>query len=119
MGVVQGPTGDGLAVGVQLLGALAARGELLEDAARVMERLPQRLVNIRVSRKHELSSATAVWAIVDECERALGDDGRVVVRPSGTEPLVRVMVEAADEADCDRWCDAIAAVVRDTLGGND
>lgn len=112
-----GPTGDGLASGLQLVNAVAESGRTLADLASVVVRLPQKLVNIRVTNKERLAGATAVWEAVAACERELGDEGRVVVRPSGTEPLVRVMVEAPTDADCDRWCDALAAVARDALGG--
>ena len=112
-----GPSGDGLAAGLHLLEALAARGETLAEAGRVMQRLPQRLVNVRVERKGDLAGAEALWASVRECEAALGEDGRVVVRASGTEPLVRVMVEAPTADECDAWCATIAEVAARELGG--
>jgi phosphoglucosamine mutase len=59
-----------------------------------------------------------VWAAVAECEKELGEDGRVVVRASGTEPLVRVMVEAHTDEACARWCDTIARIAERVLGGN-
>jgi phosphoglucosamine mutase len=111
-----GPTGDGLATGLMLLGALVASGRSLADAGAVMRRLPQRLVNIPDVRKADLPAADAVWAEVRACEEALGEDGRVVVRASGTEPLVRVMVEAPTAEECTGWCDRIAAVVARELG---
>jgi phosphoglucosamine mutase len=112
-----GPSGDGLAAGLHLLEALAARGETLAEAGRVMQRLPQRLVNVLVERKGDLDGAEALWAAVRECEAALGEDGRVVVRASGTEPLVRVMVEAPTADECDMWCATIAEVAARELGG--
>ena len=112
-----GPSGDGLAAALQLLAALQARRERLSEAARVMQRLPQRLVNVRVERKAALPEAVAVWEAVRGGEAELGDDGRVVVRASGTEPLVRVMVEAPTADDCDRWCATIAEAVARELGG--
>jgi phosphoglucosamine mutase len=111
-----GPTGDGLASALMLLSALLDRGEPLERAAAVVVRLPQKLVNVRVADKGALAGAEEVWRAVRACERALGEDGRVVVRPSGTEPLVRVMVEAPTEAECVEWCATIARVVASTLG---
>ena len=113
-----GPSGDGLAAALHLLRALAARGEDLATAGAVMERLPQRLVNVRVERKSELPDADGVWEAVRESEAALGDDGRVVVRASGTEPLVRVMVEAPTVDDCELWCRTIVEVVERELGGS-
>jgi phosphoglucosamine mutase len=111
-----GPTGDGLAAGLQLLGAVSESGRPLSELAGVVTRLPQKLVNIRVADKDALATATAVWDAVATCEAELGEDGRVVVRASGTEPLVRVMVEAPTDADCDRWCATIAGAVTEALG---
>ena len=108
-------TGDGLVSAVLLLSALAHRGESVKDAAALVEKYPQRLVNVRADRTR-LADASGVWDVVRDVEARLGDDGRVVLRASGTEPLVRVMVEAASEQECDRYCDEIAAVVRDQLG---
>lgn len=110
-----GPSGDGLASALQLLRALAERDEDLATAGRVMSRMPQKLVNVPVSDKTALPGAESVWNSVDRCETELGDDGRVVVRPSGTESLVRVMVEAPTEAECAKWCDLIADAVKADL----
>jgi phosphoglucosamine mutase len=115
--LAHGPSGDGVAAALHLLGALVARGEDLATAGAVMRRLPQRLVNVRAQRKSELAGADEVWESVRRCEQALGEDGRVVVRASGTEPLVRVMVEAPTVEDCDRWCQTIVEVVERELGG--
>jgi phosphoglucosamine mutase len=111
-----GPTGDGLATGLQLLAALARGGRSLADAAAVMQHLPQRLVTLRVARKEDLGQAGEVWERVRACEHELGEDGRVVVRASGTEPAVRVMVEAPTTETCERWCDDIAGAVVRSLG---
>jgi phosphoglucosamine mutase len=81
-----------------------------------MQRLPQKLVGIRSSRKGELADAEEIWNEVRAFDAAFGEDGRVVVRASGTEPLVRVMVEAPDSKDCDSWCARIADVVERVLG---
>jgi len=102
-------------------GRLQALGEMglpLHEAATVMERLPQRLVNVRVRDRGGLEGAAAVWeAVALETER-LGDQGRILVRPSGTEPLVRVMAEATTQDDCDAVCDRIVAVVKEHLGAD-
>jgi phosphoglucosamine mutase len=115
--LLHGPSGDGLAAALHLLEALAARGETLADAGRVVQRLPQRLVNVPVDRKGDLGEAADLWAAVRECEEALGEDGRVVVRASGTEPLVRVMIEAPTADECERWCATIAEVAARELNG--
>jgi phosphoglucosamine mutase len=111
-----GPTGDGLATALNLLGALVRAGSGLSEAASVMTRMPQRLVNHRVRDKRELDRAQAVWDSVRRAEEDLGGDGRVVVRPSGTEELVRVMVEAPTNERCEEWCSEIGAAVDATLG---
>ena len=109
-------TGDGLATALLLLQALNEMGLPLHEAAKVMERLPQRLVNVRVRDREGLEGAAAVWeAVARESER-LGGEGRILVRPSGTEPLVRVMAEAPTQDDCDAVCDRIVAVVKEHLG---
>ena len=115
--LLHGPSGDGLAAALHLLGALRTRGEHLSTAAAVMQRLPQRLLNVRVARKGDLAGARRMWEAVAACEAELGEDGRVVVRASGTEPLVRVMVEAPTADDCERWCRDIARLAADELGG--
>jgi phosphoglucosamine mutase len=110
--LASGPTGDGLAGGLMLLSALAERGLTLAEAASVMTRMPQQLVSIRVERKGDLGDAAEVWDLVRVYEADLGDDGRIVLRASGTEPLVRVMVEAPTSEQCDK----IAADIADAAG---
>ncbi len=111
-----GPTGDGLATALMVLDAMVASGQTLAEAGTVMQRLPQKLVGIRCSRKDELAGAEEIWDEVRAFDAAFGEDGRVVVRASGTEPLVRVMVEAPGSKDCDIWCTRIADVVERVLG---
>jgi phosphoglucosamine mutase len=104
-------TGDGLAAGLLLCGAM--RGRRLSEVAAVMERWPQSKENVRVEDR-ELSAE-----VVREVERvnaAWNGQGRVLVRPSGTEPLVRVLAEAQDAAVADEACARIAALVRRELG---
>jgi phosphoglucosamine mutase len=111
-----GPTGDGLAAALMLLAALRASGQDLASAASVVQRMPQRLVGVRSDRRDELAGATAVWDAVRAFEAEFGQDGRVVVRASGTEPLVRVMVEAPTADETLRWCERIAQEVEHSLG---
>ena len=110
-----GPTGDGLAAGLQLLHAVVESGRPLSELAAVVQRMPQKLVSFPVGNKNALAGAAAVWAAVAECEAELGEDGRVVVRASGTENLVRVMVEAPTDGACEKWCATIADIARDAL----
>jgi len=109
-------TGDGLATALLLLQALREMNLPLHEAAAVMERLPQRLVNVRVRDKDALEGAATVWAAIQTETTRLGGDGRVLVRPSGTEPLVRVMAEAATQDECDAVCARIVAVIEEQLG---
>ena len=76
-----------------------------------MTRFPQTLINVQVNDKHALEGNAAVEAAVEAAEAELGENGRVLIRPSGTEPVVRVMVEAASVADAERHARAIADVV--------
>ncbi len=112
-----GPTGDGLAAAVQLVQAVADAGRPLAALAAVVQRMPQKLVSFPVADKRGLADAAEIWEAVGECERELGDEGRVVLRASGTEDLIRVMVEAPTDEACERWCATIAQVVRRALGG--
>jgi len=106
-------TGDGIAGALLTLEALAGRDLVERDA---MQKLPQRLVNIRVRERGALQSATEVNEAVSAAGKALEGRGRVLVRPSGTEPLVRVMVEAPTVDETDEVCGRLAALVQRELG---
>ncbi|MGN6380479.1 MAG: phosphoglucosamine mutase [Gaiellales bacterium] len=108
-------TGDGIATGLMLLGSLDTLGMSMADLADLVVPFPQRLVAVPADRK-ALDGAERVWEAVDQAESELGEDGRVVLRASGTEPVVRVMVEAADEARCQEVCDRLAGIVRREIG---
>jgi len=109
-------TGDGLLTGLRLLAVMARTGRPLSELATVMRRLPQVLVNVRVADREALGGAAAVWRAVEAEEARLGDRGRVLVRPSGTEALVRVMVEAETEEEARATADRLAVVVASELG---
>jgi phosphoglucosamine mutase len=87
-------TGDGILTGLHLMSRMASTGRSLADLASVLTRLPQVLINVRVADKKAACVSPAVLAAVAEAEATLGETGRVLLRPSGTESLVRVMVEA-------------------------
>lgn len=109
-------TGDGTLTGLMLAARVAETGRTLRDLASVMERLPQVLINVPdVDRSRVKTSAELAAAVVD-AERELGSTGRVLLRPSGTEPLVRVMVEAADIDQARSVAGRLADVVKSALG---
>jgi phosphoglucosamine mutase len=109
-------TGDGLVTALAILGMLAETGRPLSELARVMARYPQLLINVPTRERRDLSGEVRVAAAIAEVEHALGDRGRVLVRPSGTEALMRVMVEGEREADVKRHAEAIANVIREVAG---
>jgi phosphoglucosamine mutase len=109
-------TGDGLVSALQLLAAMRRSGMPLGHLARVMTRYPQTLINVRVTNREGLDSSTAITQAVREAEGRLGEQGRVLIRASGTEPLIRVMVEAADERLAHDESQALASLVQQELG---
>ena len=110
-------TGDGLVTALQLLAVMKRSGRSLAELARVMTRFPQSLVNVRTARKAEHATDEGVLEAVAREADLLGADGRVLVRASGTEPLVRVMVEASTEELAHGCAERIAQVVRERLEG--
>lgn len=91
-------------------------GQTPAQAVAVIQRFPQELINVQVADKHALEGNEAIAQAVRAAEEALGDEGRVLVRPSGTEPLIRVMVEAADDETALAHAQAVAHVVEAELG---
>ncbi|GAB3851325.1 phosphoglucosamine mutase [Nocardioides maradonensis] len=108
-------TGDGLLTALHVLQRMVATGRTLRDLASVMTRLPQVLVNVSGVDKGRCASDEALAAAVGEAEASLGGRGRVLLRPSGTEPLVRVMVEAPTAEQAQSVADDLALVVRERL----
>lgn len=104
-------TGDGLVTALQFLAACKRSGKSIAEAAAVMTRFPQTLINVHVNDKHAVDGNEAVQTAARAAEAELGDSGRVLLRASGTEPVVRVMVEAASAEEADRHAKAIAEVV--------
>ncbi|MDH4117092.1 MAG: phosphoglucosamine mutase [Acidimicrobiia bacterium] len=112
----RGRTGDGLLTGVRLLEVVAGSGKpLAQLRAEAMVEYPQVLINVRGVDRERLADASRVWEAVASVETDLGGDGRVLVRASGTEPMVRVMVEAATEETAQEYAERIAAVVGEEL----
>ena len=106
-----GTTGDGVLTGLKLMARMNETGCSLADLASVMTTVPQVLVNVPVGDKAAVAAAPTVRAAVADAERLLGEDGRVLLRPSGTEQLVRVMVEATDPLRAKQLADDLAACV--------
>ena len=109
-------TGDGLLTAVRFLSLAAARGASVAELAAVMRRYPQAMISVHVRDRDALADAPDVWEAARAAEAALAEEGRVLVRPSGTEPVVRVMVEAETEDLASDHASTIAEVVRATLG---
>ncbi|RAY15121.1 phosphoglucosamine mutase [Actinomadura craniellae] len=108
-------TGDGVLTGLHLLAAVARRGRPLDELAKVMTRLPQVLVNVRGVDKARAATDPVLAEAISAAEAELGDTGRVLIRPSGTEPMVRVMVEAASQEQAQTVAERLADVVRAEL----
>jgi phosphoglucosamine mutase len=111
-----GTTGDGLVTALAVLARMVESGRPLSELRAVMRRFPQRLVNVRVRERRALAELPAVQALIERIGRELGERGRVLVRYSGTEPLVRVMVEGEHPAQVEDYCEAIAAALRESVG---
>ena len=108
-------TGDGILTGLHLVAEMARTGKTIAELASVMTVYPQILVNVRGVNHRALGGNAAIDAAVAAAEVELADTGRVLLRPSGTEPMVRVMVEAADQATADRLAHQLADVVKAEL----
>jgi phosphoglucosamine mutase len=108
-------TGDGILTGLQLLAQMSATGKSLKDLASGMKVYPQVLINVPGVDKTKVDSDSELQKVVAEAQAELGDQGRVLLRASGTEPLVRVMVEAQDLGTAQSWAERIARVVEKQL----
>lgn len=109
-------TGDGIVSALQVLHALRVSGKSLPAYTQELVLYPQVLINVRVARNFELSSSATVRETLREAERALDGAGRVLLRPSGTEPVLRVMVEGKSEEKVQHWAESLAAAVRASSG---
>ena len=109
-------TGDGILSALQVLAIIQRTGKPLSELARVMTSLPQVLVNVKVRKKADLQEIAPIKKVIDEVEAELGDKGRVLVRYSGTEPLLRVMIEGENQERIEILAEQVAAAVREHLG---
>ncbi|TBN57799.1 phosphoglucosamine mutase [Glaciihabitans arcticus] len=108
-------TGDGILTGLQLLAEMARTGKTLAELAAVMTVFPQVMINVKGIDHHGLKDNQVIAEAVRVAESELGETGRVLLRPSGTEPMVRVMVEASDQATADATAHRLAEIVREQL----
>ncbi|UFT99550.1 phosphoglucosamine mutase [Radiobacillus kanasensis] len=109
-------TGDGMLTALQLVNVLKDTGKTLSELASEMEKFPQVLKNVRVADKKEALVHPKVKAEIEQVEKKMEGQGRVLVRPSGTEPLVRVMVEAPTEEACNQYVDRVVDVIQKEIG---
>lgn len=109
-------TGDGMLTGLQLVNVMKQTQKPLSELAREVEKYPQKLMNVRVKDKHRVMENEKVQAIIEEVEQEMAGNGRILVRPSGTEPLVRIMAEAPTDEACEEYVNRIAEVVEQEMG---
>jgi phosphoglucosamine mutase len=109
-------TGDGIVSALQVLAEIWRTGRSLRELREGMQKYPQRLINVRLEKRVDLAAYPAISEAVAEAEAMLGDQGRVLLRPSGTEPLVRVMVEGRDRSQVYPLAEQLAERVRSVLG---
>jgi phosphoglucosamine mutase len=110
------PTGDGMLTSLKMLEVMATRDIPLSKLVENFEEFPQLLVNVRVSKKVEFSRFPEITNTMKEIEASLGDYGRINVRYSGTEPVVRIMAEGQDEAEIERYARQMADAIHKYLG---
>ena len=111
-------TGDGIVAGLQVLNAMARTGRTLNELKAGMAKFPQRLVNIPMDQPLDLDTSKPICDAVKQVEAELGKSGRVLLRPSGTEPLVRVMIEGTDPNQVERLTEALADTVREAVANS-
>lgn len=108
-------TGDGILTALQLMDTIAQSGKPLSELKQIMRKYPQKLINVRVGDKSKLNSNQAIASAIRQVEEELGDHGRVLVRPSGTESLIRVMAEGPDKEQVEAYVLQIAAIIEQEL----
>jgi phosphoglucosamine mutase len=110
-------TGDGLVSALQVLAVITESGRSLAELVQDMPRYPQTLINVRTSAKVDISKTESIRQAVEKVEQRLADRGRVLLRASGTEPVIRVMVEGEDETEVASLAEELAESVRRTAAG--
>ena len=109
-------TGDGILTALQLLAAMVRTGKPLSELAKMMDIYPQKLINVEVKSKPDISTIPRIKEVVGKIEKELGEEGRVLVRYSGTQNMCRVMVEGPSVGVTEKYCREIADVIKDVLG---
>jgi phosphoglucosamine mutase len=109
-------TGDGILTSLQLLAAMVRTGKPLSELARMMDIYPQKLINVDVRSKPDIQTVPQVMELINKIEKELGEEGRVLVRYSGTQNMCRVMVEGPSDAVTEKCCVEIADIVKKVLG---
>jgi phosphoglucosamine mutase len=110
-------TGDGTLSALQMLAIMQRTGKPLSELAKVMTALPQILRNVRVKEKVELATIPEVQQVIEHCEAELGQSGRILIRYSGTEPLLRIMLEGESTSEIEQLAEQIVSVVETHLSG--
>ncbi|MDH5435838.1 MAG: phosphoglucosamine mutase [Gammaproteobacteria bacterium] len=108
-------TGDGVVSALQVMAAMINSGKRLNELKSAMKKYPQHMINVRISKKTDVFASPVIQDAVKKAEKELADKGRVLLRPSGTEPVVRVMVEGEDHTQVLRIADQLAGVVSDAI----
>ena len=109
-------TGDGIVAALQVLSSVVSSGKTLHELKNGMEKYPQHMINVRIKKKVDPLSSEQVVAAVADAEQRLADKGRVLLRASGTEPLIRVMIEGSDELQVMKEVKKLAEIVEQVFG---
>lgn len=109
-------TGDGILTALQLLAAMLKSGKPLSELAKLMDVYPQKLINVDVKSKPDLDTVPSIVEVIAQVEAELKDEGRLLVRYSGTQSMCRIMVEGPTDEITDKYCRQVADVVRTALG---
>jgi phosphoglucosamine mutase len=111
-------TGDGVLTALRLMEVMQSESKSLSDLSSIMTVYPQVLVNVAVRSKPAIESIEEIMAVIQEVETNLGENGRVLVRYSGTQPICRIMVEGPNEAETQAYCSQLSDIIEKTIGSD-